>query len=115
MAEASATDALELSIHLHPFELDLADPEDFSTKVKQLDVAGVDVTDKLIFGTNDMAFEIIHGARLAVEELEKGQLDMTDPTNRALISFAQINGITEESDEDKLLLHVRSQFLSQNQ
>lgn len=115
MAEASATDALELSIHLHPFELDLADPEDFSTKVKQLDVAGVDVTDKLIFGTNDMAFEIIHGARLAVEELEKGQLDMTDPTNRALISFAQINGITGESDEDKLLLHVRSQFLSQNQ
>jgi len=115
MLEAGAGQALELSIHTHPFELSMADPEDFSDKIKQLTISGVDATDKLIFGNEEEAYNVINGARLAVEDLARGKLDMSDPVNRALITFAADNAIRDEGDEDELLEIVFQQFQSQNQ
>ena len=92
----------------------MADPEDFSDKINQLNISGVDVTDKLIFGNEEEAYNVIHGARLAVEDLSRGKLDMSDPVNRALITFAQDNAIRDEGDEDELLEIIFRQFTSQN-
>jgi hypothetical protein len=115
MLDAGAGEALELSIHTHPFELSMADSEDFSDKIKQLNISGVDATDKLIFANEDDAFAVIHGARLAVEDLERGKLDLSDPVNRALLTFAQDNAIKDEGDEDVLLVIVAQLLKSQNQ
>lgn len=115
MLDAGAGEALELSIHTHPFELSMTDPEDFSDKIKQLNISGVDATDKLIFANAEEAFAVINGARLAVEDLERGKLDTSDPINRALLTFAQDNAIRDEGDEDALLLIVEQLLKSQNQ
>ena len=114
MEDAEAAQALELSIHTHPFELSMADPEDFVDKINQLNISGVDLTDKLIFGNEEEAVKIIEGARLAVEDLARGKLDMSDPVNRALITFAQDNAIRNEGDEQELYDIVFRQFTSQN-